>query len=99
MTTTSKCMSFTAEWIGGNYFHKLTREELPSHTHWILDQQTDVTTALYGDSYSDVPFTRATERTNKTNYYWYGQTWPTGGNKPHDNVQPYVVTYFWRRIK
>ena len=95
----STSMSFTAEWIGGNYFHKLTREELPSHTHWILDQQTDVTTALYGDSYSDVPFTRATERTNKTNYYWYGQTWPTGGNKPHDNVQPYVVTYFWRRIK
>lgn len=95
----STSMSFTAGWIGGNYFHKLTREELPSHTHWILDQQTDVTTALYGNSYSDVPFTRATERTNKTNYYWYGQTWPTGGNKPHDNVQPYVVTYFWRRIK
>lgn len=95
----STSMSFTAGWIGGNYFHKLTREELPSHTHWILDQQTDVTTALYGNSYSDVPFTRATERTNRTNYYWYGQTWPTGGNKPHDNVQPYVVTYFWRRIK
>ena len=95
----STSMSFTAGWIGGNYFHKLTREELPSHTHWILDQQTDVTTALYGNSYSDVPFTRATERANKTKYYWYGQTWPTGGNKPHDNVQPYVVTYFWRRIK
>lgn len=95
----STSMSFTAGWIGGNYFHKLTREELPSHTHYILDQQTDVTTALYGNSYSDVPFTRATERTNRTNYYWYGQTWPTGGNKPHDNVQPYVVTYFWRRIK
>ena len=95
----STSMSFTAEWIGGNYFHKLTREELPSHTHWILDQQTDVTTALYGNPYSDVPFTRATERANRTNYYWYGQTWPTGGNKPHDNVQPYVVTYFWRRIK
>ena len=90
---------FTAGFIGGDYYHKLTREELPSHTHWILDQQTDVTTALYGNSYSDVPFTRATERANRTNYYWYGQTWPTGENKPHDNVQPYVVTYFWRRIK
>ena len=95
----STSMSFTAGLIGGDYYHKLTREELPSHTHWILDQQTDVTTALYGNPYSDVPFTRATERANRTNYYWYGQTWPTGGNKPHDNVQPYVVTYFWRRIK
>lgn len=95
----STSMSFTAGLIGGDYYHKLTREELPSHTHWILDQQTDVTTALYGNSYSDVPFTRATERANRTNYYWYGQTYPTGGNKPHDNVQPYVVTYFWRRIK
>ena len=95
----STSMSFTAGFIGGDYYHKLTREELPSHTHWILDQQTDVTTALYGNSYSDVPFTRATERANRTNYYWYGQTWPTGENKPHDNVQPYVVTYFWRRIK
>lgn len=94
----STSMSFTAGLIGGDYYHKLTREELPSHTHWILDQQTDVTTALYGNSYSDVPFTRATERANRTNYYWYGQTYPTGGNKPHDNVQPYVVTYFWRRI-
>lgn len=93
----STSMSFTAGWIGGDYYHKLTREELPSHTHWILDQQTDVTTALYGNPYSDVPFTRATERANRTNYYWYGQTYPTGGNKPHDNVQPYVVTYFWRR--
>ncbi len=92
-------MSFTTDSSGGEYYHKLTREELPSHTHWILDQQTDVTTALYGNPYSDVPFTRATERANRTNYYWYGQTWPTGGNKPHDNVQPYVVTYFWRRIK
>ena len=95
----STSMSFTTDSSGGEYYHKLTREELPSHTHWILDQQTDVTTALYGNPYSDVPFTRATERANRTNYYWYGQTWPTGGNKPHDNVQPYVVTYFWRRIK
>lgn len=95
----STSMSFTTASTGGEFKHKLVLEEIPNHTHYILDQLTDGNTGLSGDSGGTSPYTRATERADRTKRYWWGTTQPSGGDKAHDNVQPYIVTYFWRRTK
>ena len=39
-----------------------------------------------------------TEYTDKITEAYIGTTTDTGENKPHNNIQPYIVTYIWRRI-
>ena len=29
---------------------------------------------------------------------WTGETSAVGENQPHNNLQPYIVTYMWKRI-
>lgn len=91
-------MSFTSNSTGGEFKHKLTIEELPNHKHCILDQIADAGTGLNGDSKSNTSYTKATERADKTKQYWYGYTYPSGDDKSHNNVQPFIVTFFWKRV-
>lgn len=95
----STSMSFTSNSTGGEFKHKLVLEEMPNHTHYILDQPSDGNTGFSGDPGGKSPYTRATERADRTKRYWWGTTYPSGGDKDHNNVQPYIVTYFWRRTK
>ena len=95
----STSMSFTSNSTGGEFKHKLVLEEMPNHTHYILDQLSDGNTGFSGDPGGKSPYTRATERADRTKRYWWGTTYPSGGDKAHNNVQPYIVTYFWRRTK
>lgn len=39
-----------------------------------------------------------TEYTDKITEAYIGTTTDAGENKPHNNIQPYIVTYIWRRI-
>lgn len=95
----STSMSFTSNSTGGEFKHKLVLEEIPNHTHYILDQLADGNIGISGDPGGKSPYTRATERADRTKKYWWGTTYPSGGDKAHNNVQPYIVTYFWRRTK
>lgn len=95
----STSMSFTSNSTGGEFKHKLVFEEMPNHTHYILDYPTDENTGFSGDPGGKAPYTRATERADRTKRYWWGSTYPSGGDEAHNNVQPYIVTYFWRRTK
>ena len=93
----STSMSFTTKSTGGEYKHKLSIDEMPSHNHRVPDQADDNSsfkTYDWGD-----PMLLGTKRATKNKGYWWSITEWKGGNKHHDNVQPYVVTYFWRRIK
>lgn len=92
-------MSFTSNSTGGEFKHKLVLGEIPNHTHYILDQPSDGNTGFSGDPGGKSPYTRATERADRTKRYWWGTTYPSGEDKAHNNVQPYIVTYFWRRTK
>ena len=81
--------TFTANSIGGEYKHKLTVEEMPSHTHKLQFRggQGSRPNDPYGD---DRPMLQGTSN--------YGRDVDkAGGDVPHNNVQPYITVYFWKR--
>ena len=74
-------MSFTTGSQGGEYKHILSIPELNSSV-WLCDSG-----GLTGGV--DTSFNEGSE---------YGiKTLNNGMNKGHNNLQPYVTTYFWKR--
>ena len=82
-------MSFTAESSGGEYKHKLTVTEMPSHGHKLYARggQTAQISSPFADN---KPITQG------SNSYGFNVS-STGGDQSHNNIQPYIVIYFWRR--
>lgn len=80
----------TAEKTGGEKSHKLTVNEMPSHNHTTNIPVTTVWAGNGGQAYqlSD----RKTDYVKATDYIA-----STGGNGSHNNLQPYYVTYIWKR--
>lgn len=74
-----------AEKYGGEYEHALTVEELPSHRH-PYDQvmQFNVTAGSTAAQAAVNPFG--------------GYTGYTGSNRAHNNLQPYITCYMWKRV-
>lgn len=73
---------------GGEKTHKLTTEEMPSHSHLIGTQYPN-------SSGSAMPWLYYSSCVNP--YSWTPSNY-TGGNQPHNNLQPYEVAYIWRRV-
>lgn len=70
----------------GEYEHTLTVEELPPHNH-------DLNFTTGNISGNNRAATQSTS-SSMSNL----QTLDTGGGKGHNNVQPSIVVYFWKRI-
>lgn len=82
-------MTFSAKATGGEYKHTLTINEMPKHKHGLsISLATDAGNAggssVQGSAYSPP----------KSNFDWcnYG-----GGSIAHNNIQPYIVAYMWKR--
>lgn len=71
------------EEIGGAKTHTLTTAEMPAHTHSYTTDIAGGTTIARGVG-ADVAIGSAA-------------TSSTGGGGAHNNLQPYVVVYFWKR--
>lgn len=103
-----KSMTFSIGQQGGEYEHKLTIDELPTHDHaeCINGNGQDGWNNSYGAMVS-LPVngggTTQGYSANVTGMWNSGgnqvKTKATGGNHAHNNIQPYLVAYFWKRIK
>lgn len=75
----------TVEKTGGEKEHTLTVDEMPSHKH-DFGQQFATTSSLSGEyGYYIIAGTQTDVIKN------------TGGNQPHNNLQPYITCYMWKR--
>ena len=97
----STSLSFSASTTGGEYRHSLSIEELPSHNHG-LESITgyDDMNFINGDGKFHIQNSDTTVGWNGAVYaqYYYGVTYNTGSGTSHNNIQPYIVTYMWKRV-
>lgn len=80
-------MSFTSGKTYGEYKHELTIQEMPNHAHQFND-------CAWIDGKENIQ--------SASNNSWFNGGYlrdktHTGGNQAHNNLQPSIVTYFWRR--
>lgn len=73
----------TVENTGGAKTHTLTTAEMPSHTHSMTIE--------------DSSGTGSTGSSNGASSFSTVDTSSTGGDGAHNNLQPYVVVYMWKR--
>ena len=74
---------------GGEKEHTLTIEEMPKHRHELIMRNTG--TNYYENPYP--PYTAAGDTTNSSAGMLY-----SGNDQPHNNLQPYEVVAYWKRI-
>ena len=78
----------TVEKTGGEKTHKLTVSELPSHSHRQYVTANSGGSGIRNDYDSD---TRGIAHDQGVN------TMNSGGNTAHNNLQPYITVYMWKR--
>lgn len=93
----------TVEETGGAKTHTLTSGEMPAHTHQELvfnSVSGGTTNALYcaavATSTMDNVLQGGTSQGNGTAINL--PTGSTGGGGAHNNLQPYIVVYMWKRV-
>lgn len=100
-------MSFTSNSEGGEYKHQLNYYEMPNHVHTeyaMVEGYTEWNT-FTPSAYSMLfGWQRGDYRSDVTTYHaakvpLNSNTSDEGGSKSHNNIQPYIVVYFWRRTK
>ena len=103
----STSMSFATNSSGGEYKHKLLETEMPKHHHSVRlmvkgyagwEEQTIDSFGVMIDN-STKNYVTPKEKVNATDVSAFVYTGWAGDNVHHNNVQPYIVTFFWRRTK
>lgn len=85
----STSMSFTANNTGGEYKHKLTVDEMPSHSHKLYARGGQTAQA-------SSPFAANKPILQGSNSYGFDVS-KAGGDGYHNNIPPYITVFFWRR--
>jgi hypothetical protein len=87
--------TYRNETTGGEASHKLTTNEMPSHSHGLSK------TVPYGVPYNDTGGSLS-GNSGSGPYYreTYNPPWTVnnaGGGQAHNNMPPYIAVYMWRR--
>ena len=77
----------SAEKTGGEKTHTLSANEMPSHRHYLNNPNADGSTVNYTIAYA--PSSKGLAGTL--------QTAAAGGNAAHNNLQPYITCYMFKR--
>ena len=85
----STSMTFTSLGTYGEYYHTLTYEEMPVHSHAQYISANNGNQAVRRD-YSDDG--------NSALYPQGCNTESAGGGKQHNNIPPAIGVYYWRRV-
>ena len=78
---------FEVNTTGGEYKHKLVIDEIPSHAH-----------KYYSPIVQEVTPTSNTSVYGNYMKSYMIDTDSVGGDGYHNNVQPYITVYFWKRV-
>ena len=78
---------------GGAKTVTLSVEQMPSHSH-TYNGFPNGTTGTWADPYRRLVY----QNTNVNPYPNQSGIDSTGGNKPHENMPPYITLYMWRRV-
>lgn len=98
-------MSFTPCQTGGEYKHQLSEDEMPKHDHYehLMVKENGSWLEFNIDKYGVIvdhmssSYVTPNQKVNATDVTAFVRDGLTGGSQPHNNCQPYIVTYFWKR--
>ena len=92
----STSMSFTSSSAGGEYRHKLTIDEMPSHKHAIYIQNSTSNPQVNAPKWTIALPNSWKQYTSDTKLFG-PSSGSVGNDTSHNNVQPYITVYFWKR--
>ena len=92
--STSK--TFAINETGGEYNHTLTINEMPSHSHLLRYNISNGTTYRGGYSLIYDTYSRSWTSDNGQNTIDHYMD-SAGGSQSHNNLQPYITVYMWKR--
>jgi microcystin-dependent protein len=88
----------TVEKTGGAETHTLTTAQMPSHTHVLRRDVTGVEIGIGGGSLANQ--NSLTGSWGPTTIYQNSLgAAATGGGEAHNNLQPYITCYMWKRTE
>ena len=85
-------LNFSAGELIGEPTHKLTINEMPSHSHstvYMCSFNEGVANARTGYGYNEVALNKSSYGNSVSN---------TGGGQAHNNIMPIEVYYIWKRV-
>ena len=93
--------SYEAGNTGGEATHKLTANEIPSHTHALRANtswgESETLGAWKQYVSSGILMDAGSSGTTITTSYYYDVPQHVGGGAAHNNMPPYLVVYMWKR--
>jgi microcystin-dependent protein len=87
----------TVEETGGEKTVTLSEDEMPAHKHITPNKDGRSYSSLYGDTTGLYNYWNDTDGVTSTATTGAPLTSEVGNSDAHNNLQPYITVYFWKR--